>query len=83
MIGAALNSEMKLSCMPAKAPATVGSIDSASSQYVLRRTRLLSTAVAATGGGSDDVVPVVNTGSNLRSMVAFSWDKNSRSEADR
>ena len=32
MIGAALNSAMKLSCMPASAPATVGSIDSASSQ---------------------------------------------------
>ncbi len=61
---------MKLSCIPAKAPATVGSIDSASSQYVLRSTRPLSTAVATIGGGSDDVVPEVNTGSNLRSMVS-------------
>lgn len=32
MIGAALNSATKLSCMPTQAPATVGSIDSASSQ---------------------------------------------------
>ena len=32
MIGAALNSAMKLNCMPAKAPAIVGSMDSASSQ---------------------------------------------------
>ena len=32
MIGAARNRLMKLSCMPASAPAIVGSIDSASSQ---------------------------------------------------
>ena len=32
MIGAALNSATKLSCMPTNAPAIVGSIDSASSQ---------------------------------------------------
>ena len=37
-----------MSCMPAKAPAIVGSSDSASSQYVLRSTRLESTA-AGTG----------------------------------
>ncbi len=38
MIGADWNRLAKLSCMPTNAPAIVGSIDSASSQYVLRRT---------------------------------------------
>ena len=39
MIGAERNRPTKLICMPTHAPAIVGSIDSASSQYVLRSTR--------------------------------------------
>ena len=38
MIGAERKRPAKLICMPTNAPAIVGSIDSASSQYVLRRT---------------------------------------------
>ncbi len=78
MIGAALNTEMKLNCMPTNAPAIVGSIDSASSQYVLRRTVFCATGSTtrspdargepAGAGDSGDWRPDI-TGSNLRSIM--------------
>src|SRR5205823_9722795 len=71
MIGEVLKAAMKLSCIPANAPAIVGSSDRASSQYVLRRTRLESTAIGIAAGciAVGVVLPPDITGSNLESIV--------------
>src|SRR5204863_3497391 len=74
MIGDAWKNAAKLSDIPTKAPATVGSIDSASSQYVLRRTLFGATAGTVTEPGIVHRAcdsPVV-TGLNCGSMESLS-----------
>jgi hypothetical protein len=65
-IGCSVYSVRQSSCMPANAPTIVGSSVSASSQYVLRRTRFESTATATCPRLA--MSPYV-TGSRLRSIV--------------
>src|SRR6266487_3838091 len=59
--------------MPTNAPAIVGSIDSASSQYVLRRTLFGATAGTATCSGIDHRVfdSPVGTGLSCGSMESL------------
>ena len=59
---------MKLNCMPAHAPAIVGSIDKASSKYVLRSTRFASGTAASIGRARADCATW-----SLRKPVA-AWD---------
>ena len=70
MIGARWNSAMKLSCMPIQAPSTVGTSESASSQYVLRRTRLRSTPSVAVAPGRGIGRPEIETGCSFGSIAS-------------